>query len=80
VLSGTDTRTVALILRDGPLDRRVQALRWHDPRTAVATNPQPGPALRVLCIFTHQFSHSTKREVKDRKVKQLAQGHTARKQ
>ena len=39
-------------MRDGLLDRRVQAVRSHDPRTAVAANPQPGPVLRMLGILT----------------------------
>lgn len=52
-------------------------MRLNDPKTAIAASLQPGPALRVLRIFTHRFSESTERMVKDRKVKQLAQGHTA---
>lgn len=37
-------------------------MRSHEPRTAVAANPQPDPVLSALCIFTHQFSHSIVRE------------------
>lgn len=37
-------------------------MRSHEPRTALAANPQPDPVLSALCIFTHQFSHSIVRE------------------
>lgn len=57
-----ESRTLALILRDGPLDRRVQAVRSHDPRSAVATNPQASPVLSTLGTVTHQLSHSTVRK------------------
>jgi len=59
---GKETRTPALISRDRPLDGRVQAVRSHDPRSAVTTSPRAGPALSTLHTITHQFSHSTVRK------------------